>query len=82
FNEYEWGHWYARALASYGLLQGLTGVRYDAVDKLLYIRSRVGEDFQSFLSTATGYGLAGIRQGEPFVEVISGNITVDRIVVQ
>jgi len=27
FDEYECGHWYARALASYGLLQGLTGVR-------------------------------------------------------
>ena len=28
FNEYECGHWYGRALSSYGLLQGLTGVRY------------------------------------------------------
>ncbi len=33
FDEYECGHWYGRALSSYGLLQGLTGVRYDAVDK-------------------------------------------------
>lgn len=33
FNEIECGHWYARAMASYGMLQGLTGVRYDAVDK-------------------------------------------------
>jgi len=31
FDEYECGHWYARALSSYGLLQGLTGIRYDAV---------------------------------------------------
>jgi uncharacterized protein (DUF608 family) len=39
FNEYECGHWYARALSSYGLIQGLTGVRYDAVDKTLYPQS-------------------------------------------
>ncbi|MBN1852308.1 MAG: hypothetical protein JW829_06275, partial [Pirellulales bacterium] len=25
FNEYECGHWYARAMSSYGLIQGLTG---------------------------------------------------------
>ena len=56
FNEYECGHWYARALSSYGLLQGLTGVRYDAVDRTLTIDSRVGDDFRSFLATATGYG--------------------------
>src|SRR6185437_11442375 len=52
FNEYECGHWYARAMSSYGLLQGLTGLRYDAVDKTLYIDSRIG-DFTCFLSTAT-----------------------------
>ncbi len=32
FNEYECGHWYARAMSSYAMLQGLTGVRYDALD--------------------------------------------------
>ena len=25
------GHWYARAMASFALIQGWTGVRYDAV---------------------------------------------------
>ena len=53
FNEYECGHWYGRALSSYGLLQGLTGVRYDAVDKTLYINSKIG-DFISFISTESG----------------------------
>ncbi len=33
FDEYECGHWYARAMSSYGMLQGLTGVRYDALTK-------------------------------------------------
>jgi uncharacterized protein (DUF608 family) len=78
FNEYECGHWYARALASYSLLQGLTGLRYDALDRTLHVDSKIGSDFQCFLSTKTGYGMAGLRKGEPFLDVISGSIPVDR----
>jgi len=78
FNEYECGHWYARALSSYALIQGLTGLRYDAPDKVLYIGSQLGDNFQCFISAETGYGLAGLKKGEPFLEVISGNIEVER----
>ena len=74
FNEYECGHWYARAMSSYGLLQGLSGARYDAVEKVLYLDPRVKGDFRCFLSTATGYGTVGVRKGKPFVEVKSGSI--------
>ena len=80
FNEYECGHWYARALASYGMLQGLTGVRYDAVDKVLFIQPNIPGDFKTFLSTATGFGTVGVRDGEPFVEVKSGTIPVEKLV--
>ncbi len=79
FNEYECGHWYARAMSSYGLLQGLTGVRYDAVEKTLYIDSRVGDDFRVFLSTATGFGTVGLKRGKPFVEMKSGTLDVRKI---
>jgi uncharacterized protein (DUF608 family) len=81
FNEYECGHWYARALASYGLIQGLTGVRYDAVDKTLYIDSQIGNGFRSFLSTATGFGTVGLENGKPFVEIKRGDIDIDRVFV-
>ncbi len=77
FNEYECGHWYARALSSYGLLQGLTGVRYDAVEKTLYIDSKIGPDFRSFLATETGFGTAGLKNGKPFLEVKQGKIDVE-----
>lgn len=80
FNEYECGHWYARALASYGLLQGLTGIRYDALEKTLYVEPHVKGDFRAFFSTETGYGTAGIRQGEPFFDVKHGTITLNRII--
>ncbi|MCJ7580699.1 MAG: non-lysosomal glucosylceramidase [Candidatus Aminicenantes bacterium] len=81
FDEYECGHWYARALSSYGLIQGLTGVRYDAVDKTLYIDSRIGENFTSFLSTASGFGSVGLKNGEPFLEMKGGSLDVEHVLV-
>ncbi len=81
FNEYECGHWYARAMSSYGLIQGLTGARYDAVDKTLHIDSRIGGNFRSFLSTDSGFGTVGLKNGKPFMEVKSGNIDVDKVIV-
>jgi uncharacterized protein (DUF608 family) len=81
FNEYECGHWYARALSSYGLLQGLTGVRYDAVSKTLTIDSRMGEDFRSFLATASGFGTVGLKAGKPFLEMKAGTLAVEHVFV-
>jgi hypothetical protein len=81
FNEYECGHWYARAMSSYGLIQGLTGVRYDALEKTLYIDSRIGPDFRSFLATASGFGTVGLRRGRPFLEMTAGDLAVDRVIV-
>ena len=79
FNEYEAGHWYARAMSSYGLIQGLTGIRYDAVDKVLHIVPKVKGDFRAFLCTATGYGTVGVKDGRPFCDVCSGEIAVETI---
>ena len=80
FNEYECGHWYARALSSYGYLLALTGVRYDAVDKTLFIDSKIG-DFTSFLSTETGFGNVTLRAGKPVLNIVYGTIEVNKIMV-
>lgn len=79
FDEYECGHWYARAMSSYALLQGLTGARYDAVTKALFLKPAIKGDFRCFLATATGYGTAGLKEGKPFVEVKKGHIDITRI---
>ncbi len=79
FNEYECGSWYARAMSSYALLQALSGARYDAIDKVLYLHPKITGDFKSFLCTASGFGTAGVRNGEPFLDVKSGSIPVERI---
>ncbi len=79
FNEYECGHWYARAMSSYGLLQALSGARYDAIEQVLHLHPAVEGDFRSFLSTATGYGTVGLRRGKPFLDVVSGSIPIQEI---
>ncbi len=81
FNEYECGHWYARAMSSYGLLQGLTGLRYDAVDQVLYVDSQVG-DFTSFISTENGFGTVNYKNGEAKLEVVYGEIPVKETVIK
>ena len=81
FNEYEYGSWYARALSSYAMFQALTGVRYDAVDGTLYIDSKIGNDFTSFISTNTGFGNVGLKNGKPFVDVKNGSINVKKCLV-
>jgi hypothetical protein len=80
FDEYECGHWYARAMSSYAMLQGLTGVRYDAIDQVMYIDSRIG-DFTSFISTATGFGNVSLKNGKPSLDVAYGDITVKEFVL-
>ena len=81
FNEYECGSWYARAMSSYSLIQALTGVRYDAVEKTLFIDSKIGNDFKSFLSTAFGYGTVGLENGKPFIKIAEGKIEIDKCFV-
>jgi hypothetical protein len=80
FNEYECGHWYARALSSYGYLQALTGVRYDGVDKTLFVDSKIG-DFVSFLSTETGFGTVALKAGKVSVNAVYGKIDVSKVMV-
>ena len=85
-NEYECGHWYARAMSSYGLLQGLTGVRYDALTKTLHVDSQVG-DFRSFISTETGFGTVTYendldKNGKATIDVKWGTIPVEKTIVR
>ena len=79
FDEYEYGHWYARAMSSYALLEAMSGARFDAVEKILYLQPAIKGDFRSFLATATGYGTVGVKAGKPFVDVVAGQIPFKRI---
>jgi len=79
FNEYECGHWYARAMSSYALLGSYSGARYDAVEKILYLKPSIKGDFRAFISTATGYGNVGVKNSKAFCDVVSGKIPFKKI---
>ena len=79
FNEYECGHWYARAMSSYALLQGLSGARYDAVEKVLHVRPGIKGDFRGFFATATSYGTVGVKNGKAFYDAKAGNLEIKEI---
>lgn len=81
FNEYECGHFYARALASWTLLQAFSGARYDAVTRRLYVRPSGGAASRVFIATATGYGIVEWCGGNASIDVRSGTIQVDEVVV-
>jgi len=51
------------------------------VDKTLYVDSQIGNDFRSFLATATGFGTVGLKNGKPFVDVKHGDIDIDHVIV-
>lgn len=81
FNEFECGYWYARAMSSYALIQCWSGIRYDACEMTLYVSPRQTGDYAAFLCTTGGYGLAGIRDGKPFIDVKSGHIEIKNILL-
>ncbi len=66
-------------MSSYALLQSLSGARYDAVEKILYLEPKIKGDFRSFLCTAGGYGTVGVKNGKAFLEVKHGKIPVSQI---
>jgi uncharacterized protein (DUF608 family) len=82
FNEYECGHWYARAMSSYALLFGMSGARYDAVEKILYLQPWTKGDFRCFFSAASSYGTVGVKQGKPFYQPAVGALDIREIKYQ
>ena len=83
WNEYECGNYYARAMASYGLLIALSGFRYSAPEKTLYLAPRLKADpFQVFFSTSSGWGTLRLHGRELAIEMVEGWLEVDRLVVE
>ncbi len=79
FDEYECGHFYARAMSSFGLLQGFTGVRYDATNKTLYYRP-TSENYVVPLFTNSGYALVRFEASTKKIswELVEGTIDVQK----
>jgi hypothetical protein len=61
------------------LLEGLSGARYDAVEKVLYIQPSVKGDFRSFFSAGTSYGAVGVKDGRAFYDPASRQLEIREI---
>jgi non-lysosomal glucosylceramidase len=84
WDEFECGHHYARALASWSVLLALSGFDYDAGEGRLRVAPRIAEgEFRCFFSTGTAWGTVALgRRSETGraagVRVLGGDLTVTR----
>ncbi len=79
WNEYECGNFYARAMASYALLNSYAGFRYDAVSGTLHLNPRTDKrPFTTFFSTAAGFGTVTLEKSRLSVRVLEGALEVQK----
>lgn len=81
WNEVECGNHYARSMSSWAVLLALSGFSCDMVNKKIYFNPKVNrDDFQTFWSTGTAWGIytcrkkTGKNEYEHKVEVLYGNL--------
>ena len=80
FNEYECGNYYARAMASYALLGALSGFRYSAVERAVWLAPKVSpKSFTVFFSTESGFGTITLADGQITIHVVEGALEVDMV---
>ncbi len=80
WNEYECGSYYARAMASNALLGSLSGFRYSAAKKTLWLGPKLtAKKFKTFFSTASGFGTITLTDGAITIEMIEGRLAVDKL---
>jgi uncharacterized protein (DUF608 family) len=79
FNEYECGSYYARAMASYAVLNSLSGFRYSAATKTLWFAPKLEGDFRCFFSTAAGYGTIELENDSLSIEMIEGELAIETL---
>lgn len=82
WNEYECGNYYARAMASYALLNALAGFRYSAVQRTLWFGPQLSIlPFRTFFSTATGFGIIVLDSHSLRIEVIEGELPIEKLML-
>jgi hypothetical protein len=80
WNEYECGSYYARAMASYAVLLALSGFRYSAVEKALWLAPKLPKrPFTTFFSTASGHGTISLDNRTVTVYILEGKLEINRL---
>ena len=82
FDEFECGHWYARALASWALLPALTGVRYSTVERTLWIAPQgTKRPFRAYLGSGGNFGTVTLGTDSLTIALAAGALDLERVVV-
>jgi uncharacterized protein (DUF608 family) len=80
WDEYECGGYYARAMASYALLQAFSGFRYSAVTQTLRFDPKGDtRPFRCFFATATGFGVASLTRKSFTITLTEGHLNIDQL---
>ncbi|MBT5832039.1 MAG: hypothetical protein HOH77_17770, partial [Candidatus Latescibacteria bacterium] len=80
WNEYECGNYYARALASYAVLNSLAGFNYSRAKKTLSLSPKLqNKRFRTFISTATGFGTLTLTKTQLTIDMIEGELEVEKL---
>ena len=53
---------------------GIVNLKGKSYDSIKNACGKVKGDFRAFLCTATGYGVVGVKDGDPFFDPKSGNV--------
>lgn len=77
WDEIECGHHYARALASWSLVQALSGARYSAVDRSLTFAPHMKPPFRTFVALGTAWGDLHVGTTEATLEIRYGTVTLE-----
>ena len=80
WNEYECGSYYARAMASYGLLAALSGFAYSSPAQTLRLAPQLARrPFTTFFSTASGWGTVTLTKRSLEIKLEEGSLPIRRI---
>lgn len=80
WDEFECGHHYARAMASYGLLTALSGFQFDMVNRSLKFDPQVHEEnFRCFWALEGAWGTYEQNDKKAELKVLSGSLKLKQI---
>lgn len=77
WNEIECGNHYARSLASWALLLGVSGVQWDAANRTLAFAPVTPAPFQSLFTTGSGWGRIEIDADTLVLHLDGGTLDID-----
>jgi hypothetical protein len=77
WDEFECGHHYARAMASWAVLLALSGYHYDGLSHTMKFSPAIkSSDFRVFWSCGSGWGDFAMNQDHVSLKVLFGKVTL------